>query len=61
MDLLYMDAVRLVHGPARRHHRICRQALDRLAIDWRMCRPNTLSLARREAVARLDGFVGPKW
>jgi hypothetical protein len=28
---------------------------------WKMARPNTLSVARREAVARLDEFVGPKW
>jgi hypothetical protein len=40
---------------------LCRQSLDRLGIGWRMCRPNMLSVARREAVARLDEFVGPKW
>jgi len=26
-----------------------------------MARHNTLSVARKEAVARLDSFVGPKW
>ena len=41
--------------------RLCQRALDRLGIAWRMCRPNMLSVARREAVARLDEFVGPKW
>lgn len=40
---------------------LCRDALDQLGIGWRMCRPNMLSVARREAVARLDEFVGPKW
>jgi hypothetical protein len=40
---------------------LCRASLDRLGIGWRMCRPNLLSVARREAVARLDEFVGPKW
>ena len=35
--------------------------MDRLGIGWRMCRRNMLSVARREAVARLDEFVGPKW
>ena len=40
---------------------LCRAALDELDIDWRMARRNTLSVARREAVARLDEFVGPKW
>lgn len=41
--------------------RLCQAALNGLAIDWRMCRSNLLSVARREAVARLDEFVGPKW
>ena len=40
---------------------LCQESLDRLGIGWRMCRPNLLSVARREAVARLDAFVGPKW
>lgn len=40
---------------------LCQASLDRRAIAWRMCRPNLLSVARREAVARLDEFVGPKW
>jgi hypothetical protein len=40
---------------------LCQRSLDRLAISWRMARHNTLSVARREAVARLDEFVGPKW
>ncbi len=40
---------------------LCQESLDRLGIAWRMCRPNMLSVARREAVARLDDFVGPKW
>ncbi|MFF5083047.1 helix-turn-helix domain-containing protein [Actinoplanes sp. NPDC000266] len=41
--------------------RLCRQSLDQLDISWRMSRHNTLSVARREAVARLDEFIGPKW
>jgi len=40
---------------------LCQESLDRLGIGWRMCRRNMLSVARREAVARLDEFVGPKW
>jgi hypothetical protein len=40
---------------------LCQESLDRLGIPWRMCRRNMLSVARREAVVRLDGFVGPKW
>lgn len=41
--------------------KLCQQALDRVGIDWRMSRHNSLSVARRDDVARLDGFVGPKW
>ncbi|MFJ1537147.1 hypothetical protein ACIODS_01245 [Micromonospora chalcea] len=39
---------------------LCQQALDRLGIAWRMNRRNSLSVARREAVAALDRHVGPK-
>jgi hypothetical protein len=41
--------------------RLCQRSLDRLAISWRMAGGNTLSVARREGVAQLDEFVGPKW
>ncbi|MFD6567458.1 transcriptional regulator [Micromonospora profundi] len=40
--------------------RLCQWGLDLLAIDWRMNRPNSLSVARRNAVAALDRHVGPK-
>ena len=40
---------------------LCGQALDQLGISWRLSRRNMLSVARREAVARLDEFVGPKY
>jgi len=36
-------------------------ALDRLGISWRYSRRNTISIAKREAVAKLDTFVGPKY
>lgn len=39
---------------------ICGWALDLLDIAWRLPRPNALSVARRDAVARLDQYVGPK-
>ncbi|WP_308167529.1 transcriptional regulator [Catellatospora tritici] len=39
---------------------LCGQALDRLGIAWRLNRRNSLSVARRDAVARLDRHVGPK-
>ncbi|TCB98114.1 transcriptional regulator [Micromonospora zingiberis] len=39
---------------------LCQWALDLLGIGWRMNRRNSLSVARREAVAALDRHVGPK-
>ena len=42
-------------------HRLCGEALDRLGVPWRFSKPTTISVARREAVARLDEFVGPKY
>ncbi|WP_433343415.1 transcriptional regulator [Micromonospora sp. CA-111912] len=39
---------------------LCQWALDLLGVAWRMCRPDLLSVARREAVAALDRHVGPK-
>jgi hypothetical protein len=41
--------------------RLCGEALDRLGVTWRFSRRNSISVARREAVARLDAFVGPKY
>jgi hypothetical protein len=40
---------------------LCGQTLDRLAVEWRFSKPNTISVAKRDAVARLDKFVGPKY
>jgi len=40
---------------------LCGAALDQLGVSWRYSRRNTISVARREAVARLDQFVGPKY
>jgi hypothetical protein len=42
-------------------HRLCGQALDRLGVAWRFSKPTTISVARRDAVTRLDEFVGPKY
>jgi hypothetical protein len=39
---------------------LCSAALDRLGIAHRFPKPNTISVARREAVAALDAVVGPK-
>jgi len=40
--------------------RIFTDALDLLGIGWKQNRWNSISIARREAVAALDEFVGPK-
>jgi hypothetical protein len=40
---------------------LCGQALDRLEVEWRFARRNVISVAKKEAVARLDAFVGPKY
>jgi hypothetical protein len=40
---------------------ICCTTLDQLGVSWRFSRRNTVSVARRDAVARLDEFVGPKF
>jgi hypothetical protein len=40
--------------------RLCGETLDQLGVAWRFSKWNTISVARRAAVARLDEFVGPK-
>jgi hypothetical protein len=40
---------------------LCGEALDLLGVEWRFSKPNTISVARRQAVARLDEFVGRKY
>jgi hypothetical protein len=41
--------------------RLCGEALDRLRVEWRFSKPTTISVAKKDAVARLDAFVGPKY
>jgi hypothetical protein len=36
-------------------------ALDRLGIDWKQANARNISVAKREAVARMDEFVGSKY
>lgn len=40
---------------------LCGQALDLLGVAWRHNKRNEISVARREAVERLDLHVGPKY
>jgi len=41
--------------------RLCGETLDQLGVAWRFSRWDNISVARREAVARLDEVVGPKY
>jgi transcriptional regulator with XRE-family HTH domain len=45
---------------SRQIHGIFTEHLDLLGIEWRWSNGHTISIARRESVARLDAFVGPK-
>lgn len=52
------------HGPGKKQDRVIElQPWQRVITGrhWRYSRRNTISVARREAVARLDQFVGPKY
>jgi len=40
---------------------LCAASLDQLGIAYRRPRERTISVARRDAVAALDAFVGPKF
>jgi hypothetical protein len=40
--------------------RICGEALDRVGAEWRLNRHNSISVAKRDSVALLDTFIGPK-
>jgi len=40
--------------------KICGDALDRIGAQWRYNRPNSISVAKRDSVALLDTFIGPK-
>jgi hypothetical protein len=40
---------------------LCGAALDRLGVTWRFARSDVISVAKKEPVARLDEFVGPKY
>ncbi|GAA1554350.1 hypothetical protein GCM10009804_09020 [Kribbella hippodromi] len=40
--------------------KILTEALDLLGIAWRQSRRDTIAVSRKEGVAVLDGFVGPK-
>lgn len=41
--------------------RLFTDALDRLGIAWAQMNAKNISVAKREAVGRLDEFVGPKY
>jgi hypothetical protein len=35
-------------------------ACDALGVEWRRMREDTISIARRDSVAKLDAFIGPQ-
>ena len=39
---------------------IFREACDAVEVDYRMSNRNTVSIARRTSVTKLDSFIGPK-
>ena len=39
---------------------ICKMAFDRIGVDWKQNRWNSLSVAKKDSVALLDTFIGPK-
>jgi len=41
--------------------RLFTDACDQLGIEWRQMNARNISVARRDSVARLDEFVGPKY
>ena len=43
------------------HCRATAETLDRIGVEWRYNRFNSISVARRASVARLDQVVGPKY
>ena len=45
---------------SRQIHGIFAEHLDLLGIAWRWSNDHTISIARRDSVAKLDAFVGPK-
>jgi hypothetical protein len=67
-------ATRMVGGEKRRYDyprwqfvnesadimRWCGETLDLVEVAWRQTNRRTLSVSRREAVARLDALIGPK-
>jgi hypothetical protein len=39
---------------------LCGEALDRVGVEWRFNRRNSISVAKRDGVALLDSFIGVK-
>jgi hypothetical protein len=59
-DKVYAYPRYMFSNRSRDIHAIFTEHLDQLGIAWRWSNDHTISIARREAVARLDAFVGPK-
>jgi hypothetical protein len=59
-DKVYAYPRYMFSNRSRDIHAIFGDHLDLLGVAWRWSNDHTISIARRDAVARLDEFVGPK-
>jgi transcriptional regulator with XRE-family HTH domain len=59
-ETVYVYPRYMFSNRSRQIHSIFTEHLDRLGIEWRWSNGHTISVARRDSVARLDAFVGPK-
>ena len=59
-EKLYVYPRYMFSNRSRQTHAIFTEHLDLLGIEWRWSNGHTISVARRDSVARLDEFVGPK-
>jgi hypothetical protein len=57
----WVTAVSLFTNESQDILELCGATLDRLGVEWRFSRREVISVAKKEAVARLDTFVGPKY
>jgi transcriptional regulator with XRE-family HTH domain len=59
-EKVYVYPRSMFSNRSRQIHGIFTEHLDLLGIEWRWYNGHTISIARRDSVARLDAFVGPK-
>lgn len=55
-----MDIPIQLHQPFRRHPRTFCEYCDEVGVEWRVMNRWTISVAKRDSVASMDRFIGPK-